>query len=413
MNPVKSFTLCPSSAFSALDDGSKENHHSVIPGTIRQDFGRPRPIVNPEAGLGIRASPFEPLIQDRNLPKSGTISPFKSEEYEAWMRSRGDMHSRSPHNPFAEPCYRVSGNGNNESSWKLRYLQSEMSRTQMRMNMLALMEEKRQMRIKMLGLEAALQLERSENAESKNSRQSPESAAENNPSISCDVSNENEKLKYVNMARGGRASKSLDRSESLQDEIELDDISERLSSCLNTTTSTVDNNDLEKAFIDEGENENANRSVNQAINKSTIEANAFGVIDTLQMNPPESHEPPPSVMMTRSHHHRKDAEHKLYDASPEKLETLAEKENVARVSLDHVDFTTIKSEDDSSKIDAKMERNQAEAALPNYSIGVQSETNTSSTEKQKRKRNMMGNLFSSIQAPPGTKQTRRGIKAKR
>jgi hypothetical protein len=96
------------------------------------------------------------------------------------------------------------------------------------MNLLALMEDKRQMRIKMLGLEAAL--ERSENAESKNSRQSPESAAENNPSISCDVSNENEKLKYVNMARGGRASKSLDRSESLQDVIQLDGISERLSS---------------------------------------------------------------------------------------------------------------------------------------------------------------------------------------
>lgn len=396
MNPVKSFTLCPSSAFSVLDDGSKENHHSVIPGTIRQDFGRPRPIVNPEAGLGIRASPFEPLIQDRNLPKSGTISPFKSEEYEAWMRLRGDMHSRSSHNPLAEPCYRVSGNGNNESSWKLRYLQSEMSRTQTRMNMLALMEEKRQMRIKMLGLEAALQLERSENAESKNSKQSPESAAENNPSISYDVSNENEKLEYVNVTRGGRASKSLYRNESLQDETQLDGISERLLSCLNTTTSTVDSNDLEKAFVDEDENENTNRSVDQAINKSSIEANAFGVIDTLQTNPPVTHEPPPSVIMTRSHHRRKDAEHKLHDASPEKLETLAEKENVARVSLDHVDYTTIKSEDDSNKIDAKIERIQAEAALPNYSIGVQSETNTSSTEKQKRKRNMMGNLISSI-----------------
>ena len=235
MIPLKSFTLCPSSAFSAFDDVSEENHHSVIPGTIRQDFERPRPIVDPEAGLGIRASPFEPLIQDRNLPKSGTISPLTTEEYEAWTQWREDMHFRSSHNP----PYRVSSNGNNESRRQLPYLQSEMSRKQVRMNTLVLMEEKPQMRIKMLGFEAALHLEGSKNTES------PDSAAENRAFINCDVSIENENLNFENAAHGGWASKSLNISDSLPDEIQLDGSSEQLSSCLDTTTSVVDGKTLE------------------------------------------------------------------------------------------------------------------------------------------------------------------------
>lgn len=80
----ESFTLCPSTC----DDG---NENRVIPGTIRGDWktGDDRRFeIIPEAGLGIRAAPFEPSVSDRNLPTSGTITPLNSEEYRAWVQSR-------------------------------------------------------------------------------------------------------------------------------------------------------------------------------------------------------------------------------------------------------------------------------------------------------------------------------------
>lgn len=37
---------------------------------------------------GIRVSPFEPIICDRNLPRQGRISPLPTTEYEAWCAQR-------------------------------------------------------------------------------------------------------------------------------------------------------------------------------------------------------------------------------------------------------------------------------------------------------------------------------------
>jgi hypothetical protein len=55
----------------------------MIPGTLlpwmkpsRQDYSR-------QAPRAFRASPFEPLVHQRNLPKSGTITPLKMDEYYA------------------------------------------------------------------------------------------------------------------------------------------------------------------------------------------------------------------------------------------------------------------------------------------------------------------------------------------
>lgn len=73
INPRESFTLCP--AFSS--DGKDIESRVILPGTIRQQWetGYHRQFqIIPEAGLGIRATPFEVSVSDRNLPASGTIS---------------------------------------------------------------------------------------------------------------------------------------------------------------------------------------------------------------------------------------------------------------------------------------------------------------------------------------------------
>lgn len=74
MNLRESFTLCP--AFpSESDDENKQSR--VIAGTIRQDWettDNRRFEIAPESGLGIRATPFEVALSDRNLPINGTIS---------------------------------------------------------------------------------------------------------------------------------------------------------------------------------------------------------------------------------------------------------------------------------------------------------------------------------------------------
>ena len=110
MSLEASFTICPSlSAFSSAPrpreteaDGraepneksssllvqcmkyprSEEREQCVIPGSLLQDWKMPsrEPCPAPRA---IRASPFEPLVHKRNLPKDGTISPLKMDEYYA------------------------------------------------------------------------------------------------------------------------------------------------------------------------------------------------------------------------------------------------------------------------------------------------------------------------------------------
>ena len=73
MNLKKSFTLCPAPP---SDDGN-ERKSRVIPGTIRRDWEtreHRRFEIIPEAGLGIRALPFEATVTNRNMPVNGTIS---------------------------------------------------------------------------------------------------------------------------------------------------------------------------------------------------------------------------------------------------------------------------------------------------------------------------------------------------
>jgi len=194
MNPRESFTLCPSRAFcSNGDNGGKEN--CVIPGTIRRDWktGDVRRFeINPEAGLGIRAAPFEPSVNDRNLPTSGTISPLNFEEYQAWIQTRQGkpvvgVLSRTRDLLLAEHPYLVDENG--EDAWKLRYLQSEMSKTQSRMAVMHLLDERRRMRIQMLELEAQLHEARTNRQQSVCRTLSGLEVAEERQEVEADDSN--------------------------------------------------------------------------------------------------------------------------------------------------------------------------------------------------------------------------------
>lgn len=161
MNPRQSFTLCPSTSDT---DGRSEN--GVIPGTIRKDWRTSndrRFDICPEAGLGIRAAPFELSVSDRDLPRSGTITPLDSHEYRAWVESRQGKPLSCTFpittNPFVEQNPLEQENGD---SWKQRYLESEMSRTESRLAVLYLLEERRRMQLRMLSLEAQLREARSQ-----------------------------------------------------------------------------------------------------------------------------------------------------------------------------------------------------------------------------------------------------------
>lgn len=56
----------------------------MIPGTLLQTWMKPsRQNYSHQAPRAFRASPFEPLVHQRNLPKSGTITPLKMDEYYA------------------------------------------------------------------------------------------------------------------------------------------------------------------------------------------------------------------------------------------------------------------------------------------------------------------------------------------
>jgi hypothetical protein len=360
------------------DDVSNENKQSVFDGTIRQDFGRPRPLVNPQAGLGIRASPFEPLIRDRNLPKSGTISPLNTEEYKAWRESRQDESQLN--NPLAsEQCHRVGDN--DENSWKLRYLKSEIARTQTRMNTLALKEEKLQMRIEILGLQAELYLERKQST-----IKLPDDVTKMEYPVDCDVSNESETLNFINVTRGSCPWNSVGSStDSLPDASELDrSANDGLECCVKKATSTLDNEILDLV-------------VKQA--EGSTEATALVVSDTVETNQSESHkEQVPSVRMTRSCGQQEDAEIKEKDVTAEISETLAEG-TVARVRIDDHDVVTSdNSKMQVSKADDKVETDPVEAVSllsPGYSVDGM---NKCATGKGKCKLN--GNVVASFQAPP-------------
>jgi len=62
---------------------------------------------NSATGGGIRVSPFEPIVCDRNLPRQGRISPLPMPEYEAWCAKRrvretttGGQSDFSTHHPL-------------------------------------------------------------------------------------------------------------------------------------------------------------------------------------------------------------------------------------------------------------------------------------------------------------------------
>ena len=453
MNPLESFTLRPSSAFSSYDDNvaSKENQFRPIPaaasmitGTIRQDWsgGRPRPVVDPEAGLGIRASPFEPLIQDRNLPKCGTISPLSSEEYRAWIHARSSSPSSqtaatqdtatSSRILLPKECnIVVEDDDDDENSWKLRYLQSEMERTKTRMSMLALMEEKRQMRIRLLTLEAMLNTKRSHCTYS-----APDDAAdEMNESIASEADNQvsndtpdaavgdpsnqvpsvesketvflaqdddgskaemcQEALNYVNTTRGGHVSTSME-SESLPDVFQLD--SERFSSSLDTTLSEIEQASLDAGAAESVHEQGSDLEGTTAANESSAEpddmasvadnplADARDADDPIVLAP----EPIPDTRITRSCVRKNDPE-PASSSKPDKEVTL--------VSSETVSTETMGRKDDLVEI----EGGTVEALISDEQI----EKKASPKKKGKRKRTMNSDLLTSFQAPALKKRTRR------
>jgi hypothetical protein len=97
MNLCESFTLCPASP----SNGGNERQNRVIPGTIRRDWGSTREHrrfeIIPEAGLGIRASPFEMTVTTRNMPVNGTISTSYLEMQRRLppMQARYEQHGAS------------------------------------------------------------------------------------------------------------------------------------------------------------------------------------------------------------------------------------------------------------------------------------------------------------------------------
>jgi hypothetical protein len=64
--------------------GPEELQQRIIPGTLLQDWMLPSHNLRrfgPSSARSIRASPFQPLVHHRNLPKSGTISPLNVQEH--------------------------------------------------------------------------------------------------------------------------------------------------------------------------------------------------------------------------------------------------------------------------------------------------------------------------------------------
>jgi hypothetical protein len=67
----------------------------MIPGTLLQTWMKPsRQNSRRQAPRAFRASPFEPLVHQRNLPKSGTITPLKMDEYYAASEHQNRQQQR-------------------------------------------------------------------------------------------------------------------------------------------------------------------------------------------------------------------------------------------------------------------------------------------------------------------------------
>jgi len=97
-----------------------------------------------QAPRAIRVTPFEPLVHQRHL-KDGILSPFLLEEYEAWNH-RSIV-------PFCQP--NSNHNHNYNDSWKRHYQKAEIAQSDTRMKLLAMAEENRQLKIQVIGHEAA------------------------------------------------------------------------------------------------------------------------------------------------------------------------------------------------------------------------------------------------------------------
>jgi hypothetical protein len=251
--------------------------------------------------------------------------------------------------------------------------------------MLALMEEKRKMRIEILGLQAELYLERSKNANTKQSTiKLTDRITEQDHPVDCGISNQSETLNYRKVTRG-----------QLSDAPELDSsANDGRACCVNTTTSTLDN-------------EHSDLVVKKTEGRK--KATALAVLDNVQTNPSESNkEPAPSVRITRSRGLQKDAELEVEEVLPDKSETVVD-ESVAQVSVDdHDNVTSDHSNEQSSKTDDEVETDRVEAASllsPDYFVDGMSGMNKSAIRKGKRKQK--GSLVESFQAPPLKKQRRR------
>lgn len=145
---------------------------------------RPTCALDPDSGLGFRASPFEPMVHQRNLPSSGIISPLDSSEYRAWKSREGVDTVATEASPVDSqqndedqkrnlvglvvetdkwPDFDDGLSLEENDGWKERFLKSEVLRTQTRIHMIHLLEENRKLRVKTVALEAELFEERKTN----------------------------------------------------------------------------------------------------------------------------------------------------------------------------------------------------------------------------------------------------------
>merc|ERR1719491_2078842 len=83
-----------SEQYSSFSIGSSNNYcpeqddDHVSLGTFFRRQGNKLSCQSNSSTGGIRVSPFEPIVCDRNLPRQGRISPLPMPEYEAWCAQR-------------------------------------------------------------------------------------------------------------------------------------------------------------------------------------------------------------------------------------------------------------------------------------------------------------------------------------
>jgi len=143
---------------------SEEREQCVIPGALLEDWKLPsrEPCPAPRA---IRASPFEPFIHKRNLPKDGTISPLKMDEYYAWKtqkeRKECSMDVFPPISEIriptpSEPAETKAEPPQIDEDWKTLYFCSQRDLHQAQMETYRMAEENRLLKRELIEMQRHL-----------------------------------------------------------------------------------------------------------------------------------------------------------------------------------------------------------------------------------------------------------------